>query len=173
MGKQCQSCGKREAKIHFTEIKDGKKTELHICENCAHEKNMVLAFPSLLSHIMKGGDPEGKPGADAVPAACAQCGMTYTDFKAKGRLGCPECYIGFKPVLLPLLEKVHGKQRHRGIAPARLESTLESRRELEALDEELHSAIELEEYEKAAKIRDRIREARAADAAEQETSSES
>ena len=57
MGKLCQYCNKREAKIHFTEIKDGKKTEMHICEQCAHEKNMVLAFPSLpvLSQIMKGG----------------------------------------------------------------------------------------------------------------------
>jgi protein arginine kinase activator len=173
MGKQCQSCGKREAKIHFTEIKDGKKTELHICENCAHEKNMVLAFPSLLSHIMKGGEAEGKSGADAVPAACPQCGMTYTDFKAKGRLGCPDCYNGFKPVLLPLLEKVHGKQRHAGSAPTRLESTLESRRELENLEEELRSAIELEEYEKAAKIRDQIRGVKAAGAAEQGTASES
>ncbi len=173
MGKLCQSCGNREAKIHFTEIKDGKKTELHICENCAHEKNMVLAFPSLLSHIMKGSDQEGKPGADAVPAACAQCGMTYTDFKAKGRLGCPDCYRGFKPVLLPLLEKVHGKQRHKGTAPARLKSSLASRREQEVLEEELRSAIELEEYERAARVRDQIRELRKANAAEQETASES
>ena len=134
---------------------------------------MVLAVPSLLSHIMKGGDQGVKPGAEAVPAACGQCGMTYTDFKAKGRLGCPDCYTSFKPVLLPLLEKVHGNQRHQGIPPARLESTLESRRELEALDEDLRSAIELEEYEKAANVRDQIRELRAAQTAEQETASES
>ena len=87
MGKICQFCTKREAKIHFTEIKDGKKTEMHICERCAHEKNMVLAFPSLLSHIVKGA-PSGVPigESDAVPATCPSCGLAYSEFKSKGRL---------------------------------------------------------------------------------------
>ncbi len=122
MSKLCQYCGKREAKIHFTEIKDGKKTEMHICERCAHEKNMVLAFPSLLSHIVKGvpsGVPVGE--SDAVPATCPNCGLAYAEFKSKGRLGCPACYGVFAPVLVPLLEKVHGAGAHRGKAPQRLQ----------------------------------------------------
>ena len=157
MGKLCQYCGKREAKIHFTEIKDGKKTEMHICEQCAHEKNMVLAFPTVLSQIMKGG-PAPLGESEAVPATCPYCGLAYNEFKAKGRLGCPRCYAAFAPVLVPLLEKVHGKGEHAGNAPERVRGARETRRELEGLEAQLSEAVADEEYEKAAELRDRIRE---------------
>ncbi len=159
MSKLCQYCGKREAKIHFTEIKDGNQTEMHICEQCAHEKNVALAFPSLLSHIVKGG-----PGmiptseSDAVPATCPSCGLSYVDFKSKGRLGCPTCYTVFSPVLVPLLEKVHGAAQHVGNSPRRLKAVLSANLEARELRKELEDAIAAEEYEKAAGLRDRIRE---------------
>jgi len=155
MGKLCQYCSKREAKIHFTEIKDGKKTEMHICEQCAHQKNMVMAFPSLLTHIVKGGP--GTAESEAVPATCPKCGLAYTEFKAKGRLGCPECYDSFAPVLVPLLEKVHGRGRHQGKTPERVQGVQASRRELEQLEAELAGAVRDEQYERAAELRDKIR----------------
>ena len=159
MGQLCQYCSKREAKIHFTEIKDGKQTEMHICEQCAHEKNMVLAFPALLSHIVKGTPNILARGeSDAVPASCPGCGLPYAEFKAKGRLGCPTCYNAFAPVLVPLLEKVHGKPSHHGKAPERLEGEIGTRKEMEELEEELGAAVKAEEYEKAAELRDRIRQ---------------
>ena len=157
MGNLCQSCEKNEAKIHFTEIKDGEKSELHICEACAHEKNMLLAFPSLLGHIMKGGPDRSQKEADTLPSACPGCGLTYADFKAKGRLGCPACYTAFAPVLTPLLEKVHGSRRHVGNAPAHRVPATETRHEFEKLEEALTAAVEAEEYEKAADLRDQIR----------------
>ncbi|MGQ0614236.1 MAG: UvrB/UvrC motif-containing protein [Planctomycetaceae bacterium] len=159
MGKLCQSCGKREAKIHFTEIKDSKKTELHICEQCAHEKNMVLAFPSLLSSIMKEGGPGPRAESDPVPAACPACSLAYGEFKAKGRLGCPTCYDVFAPVLIPLLEKVHGKSAHCGRVPDRLRRQIETRQEVRTLEESLKRAIEDEDYEEAAILRDKLRKA--------------
>ena len=157
MGKLCQYCSKREAKIHFTEIKDGKKTEMHICEQCAHEKNMVLAFPTVLNQLVKG--PASPPGeSDAIPATCPQCGLAYTEFKAKGRLGCPACYDAFAAVLVPLLEKVHGTSRHHGKTPARVKGEIESIRELEQLEDQLGEAVAAEQYERAAELRDTIRE---------------
>ena len=128
---------------------------MHICEDCAQAKNMVLAFPALLSHIVKGG-----PGAvdpDAVPSTCPGCGLAYTEFKAKGRLGCPRCYGAFAPVLVPLLEKVHGKARHVGRTPERVRGVQQSRRELEKLESDLQDAVTNEQYERAAELRDRIR----------------
>jgi protein arginine kinase activator len=169
MGKVCQYCSKREAKIHFTEIKDGKKTEMHICEQCAHDKTMAIAFPSLLGTIVKGGGPA--VDAEAIAASCPRCGLAYTEFKAKGRLGCPQCYGAFAPVLATLLEKVHGARTHRGKAPHRVTIARESEsaREVAApeesveiadLEEQLADAIRDEQYEKAAKLRDQIREMR-------------
>jgi protein arginine kinase activator len=156
--KLCQYCSKREAKIHFTEIRDGKKTEMHICQECAQEKKMVMAFPALLTHIVKGAPGIlGRGESEAVPAACPSCGLAYAEFKAKGRLGCPTCYDSFAPVLVPLLEKVHGKPSHQGKAPARLQGTLKAKKKLDALEEELAKAVIAEEYEKAAELRDRIR----------------
>jgi len=162
MGKACQSCGKREAKIHFTEIKDGKKTELHICEQCAHEKNIALAFPAILSSLMKseGGGGAARSETDPVPAACPSCGLAYAEFKAKGRLGCSTCYEVFAPVLVPLLEKVHGKSQHGGRVPERMRKELESRKRVRGLEDELKAAIDAEDYEKAAQIRDRVRKMR-------------
>ncbi|MHC4957314.1 MAG: UvrB/UvrC motif-containing protein [Planctomycetota bacterium] len=180
MGKLCQYCNKREAKIHFTEIKDGKQTEMHICEGCAHEKNVELAFPSLLSHIVKGGPAgAGRTESDAVPASCPKCGLAYSEFKSKGRLGCGACYDAFAPVLVPLLEKVHGAASHTGHVPERAaapepeaepppppvpdtfdEAMVEpgADDEVARLEAELHAAIAAEEYERAAALRDEIRE---------------
>jgi protein arginine kinase activator len=155
--KLCQYCSKREAKIHFTEIRDGKKTEMHICQECAQEKKMAMAFPAFLS-LVKGGAPGlGRGESEAVPNACPGCGLAYAEFKAKGRLGCPTCYDAFAPVLVPLLEKVHGKPAHQGKAPTRLQGTLKARKKLDALEEELAKAVIAEEYERAAELRDRIR----------------
>ena len=162
MSKLCQYCGKREAKIHFTEIKDGQQTEMHICEQCAHEKNVALAFP-LLSHLVKGGPGMvPAPESDAVPATCPSCGLSYLDFKSKGRLGCPTCYTVFAPVLVPLLEKVHGAAHHVGNSPRRLESVISANQEARELRQELEAAIVAEEYEKAAGLRaDAVRGVRA------------
>jgi protein arginine kinase activator len=157
MGKLCQVCGKREAKIHFTELRDGKKTEMHVCEQCATEKNMAMAFPNVLAQLVKGG-PAAARETEAVPAACPGCGLAYAEFKAKGRLGCPRCYAAFGPVLIPLLEKVHGAASHRGKTPERVKGALANRREIQEVEEQLASAVADEEYEKAAQLRDRIRQ---------------
>jgi len=158
VGKLCQYCNKREATMHFTDIKDGKKTELHLCKQCAQEQGPEAAFPSILSAIMKGGSLLQRGESDAVPAFCPRCGLSYTEFKAKGRLGCPACYDAFAPVLEPLLEKVHGKAEHAGRAPRRLESVLAARRRVAELETQLQSAIQKEDYEGAAKLRDVIRD---------------
>jgi protein arginine kinase activator len=172
MGKLCQSCNQREAKIHFTELKDGKKTEMHLCEHCAQEKNMVLAFPSLLSTLVKGGAERSE--SEAVPATCPGCGLAYAEFKAKGRLGCPQCYAAFAPVLIPLLEKVHSHSKHKGrrplhqpdepiVEPAPIAEQEPAPPEPKPVDErmrlrhELQDAVEAEDYERAAELRDRIR----------------
>ena len=156
MAKICQYCSKREAKIHFTEIKDGKKTEMHICESCAHEKDMALAFPSILSTLVPGATSTPRTGGEAVPASCPSCNLAYTDFKSKGRLGCPTCYDVFAPVLVPLLEKVHGQAEHAGKSPGRMVGR-KAAQEILDLEAELEDAINREDYESAAKLRDQIR----------------
>jgi len=172
---QCQICNKNTATIHLTEISEGARSEMHLCEHCAQEKNMVLAFPSLLSTLVKGGAETRE--SEAVPATCPGCGLAYAEFKAKGRLGCPQCYTAFAPVLVPLLEKVHSHSTHKGRRPLHQpaaepagepvrESTGAAQpvpAEPAPIDErlrlrlELEAAVDAEDYERAAELRDRIR----------------
>ena len=182
MGKLCQACNQREAKIHFTELKDGKKTEMHLCEVCAQEKNMHMAFPPLMASLVKGGASGGGAEAEAVSSVCPRCGLSYSDFKSKGRIGCPTCYDAFAAVLIPLLEKVHNASAHSGKRPphevepedmpppATPEPTMTEQelRDLVAeptdLDEEarlraeLAEAVAAEDYERCADLRDKIAE---------------
>jgi protein arginine kinase activator len=93
-----------------------------------------------------------------VIAKCPACGMTWDDFRKIGRLGCGECYKAFKQNLLPLLKRIHGSTRHTGKGPAGKAYTATKKSELQELRQKLQRAIGAEEFEEAARIRDKIRE---------------
>ena len=91
---------------------------------------------------------------------CPHCGITFEEFRAKGRFGCPRDYEVFREALVPLLQKMHGgAQRHVGRLPRgqdEVETTVGDR--LLQLRRELHEAITEEKYEDAARLRDEIAE---------------
>jgi len=153
----CDNCGKEQAKVHYKEIKDDKVTELHLCEKCAMEKGIQLPHkkqPFMISNIL--ADMAEEVGSDI--AKCSGCGLTYNEFRECGRLGCPTCYETFKEQLKPLLRRIHGSNVHVGKSPRHSEEIFKKRREIEQLKADLMRAIEKEDFEKAAEIRDRIRE---------------
>jgi len=88
---------------------------------------------------------------------CPRCGLLYSSFKETGRLGCSECYAAFQFQLRPLLRRIHGDTRHRGKAPSHGAGSSSGAREIQRLHDELQRAVEREEFEKAAGIRDEIR----------------
>jgi protein arginine kinase activator len=91
-------------------------------------------------------------------AKCQRCGLTYSEFRDGGRLGCSNCYQAFKDQIKPLLRRIHGSNVHIGKSPHMSQGIFEKRREIESLKMELGRAIETEDFEKAAEIRDRIRD---------------
>ena len=95
---------------------------------------------------------------EAAVKTCANCGMTYDDFRRVGRLGCAECYTTYKRSLASLLKRIHGAPHHVGKAPARLLKAPAAKMELGELKRRLERAIEMEEFEEAARLRDRVRE---------------
>jgi len=165
----CQECGKKPATLHFTKIVNGEKTEFHLCETCAREKGDILpgtsngfSIHNLLSGLLDfdqatagGGAISAKP---QVAARCEHCGLTYTQFSKLGRFGCAHCYKSFGDKLDPLFRRVHGNTVHIGKVPKRTGGIIKHKRELERLKKEMQARIEREEFEYAAKIRDRIRE---------------
>jgi protein arginine kinase activator len=153
----CDNCGKEPARIHYKEIKDNQVTEFHLCEKCASEKGIHVvnkeqpfSIPNIMTDIVE------EVGADM--AKCDQCGLTYREFKDSGRLGCSGCYNAFKEQVKPLLRRIHGSNVHIGKSPRMTQAVFEKRRQVESLKADLGRAIDCEDFEKAATIRDQIRE---------------
>ncbi len=159
----CDQCREREAVIHLTQIVNEAVTTLHLCERCAADKGVespstVVKTP-LGSFLAAMGD--NLPETVAAPRSgetCGRCGGSLQDFRESGRLGCPECYRSFEVPLRDLLRRLHGSTHHvgeryteHGSAPAdgRVEST--------QLREQLRLAVETENFELAAELRDRLR----------------
>lgn len=163
---QCQECGTRPATLHFTKIVNGEKTEFHICESCARDKGELIpgttngfSIHNLISGLLNF-DPHTKNtvGVAAKPLHCEECGMSYAQFSKMGRFGCSSCYKYFEDRLDPLLRRIHGNTVHVGKVPERSGGDLQVKREIDKLKTELQLCIAREEFEKAASIRDRIRE---------------
>lgn len=162
----CENCHKREAKVKLTQVIGSEKKTLNICTECAEEQGLnnpmldvskvfgkiILA---LLSEHLTIKSEESDYDSD-VQGQCSGCGLVWGDFKKTGRLGCPECYDKFMRELKILLRRIHGSNRHIG-------SSRETRNQMEqesqqSLKKKLKNAIQNEEYEIAAQLRDRIRE---------------
>lgn len=173
----CDVCGKNQATVHLTEIVDEQMTELHLCEDCAKQKSMQMEQQFGLSDLLAGLVDFGKQGEGQEPSQvkCPNCNLSYEDFKKIGRFGCSSCYSTFIRYLLPLLKRIHGTTIHTGKAPkvvtvgvavAEVPKVETSRRpeqsnpknELWELKNKLQNAIRLENFEEAAKIRDKIKE---------------
>jgi protein arginine kinase activator len=149
------------ATVHVTRIIDKQKCEMHVCEACAREKNLIpeppqeLNVPALLNLVLGQLPMPTRPAT--LDSTCPACGTPYAHFRAQGRLGCPHDYEFFRPMLEPLLEKVHnGCVRHVGKTPGRLRRRLSAARRQE-LEAELKVAVRAERYEEAARLRDEIR----------------
>jgi protein arginine kinase activator len=114
-----------------------------------------------LSDLLAGMAEFGKPEKETEAAAsvkCVTCGLTYADFKRMGRLGCGGCYTSFKKYLGPLLKRIHGLSQHVGKSPLKIPTAVKKKTDLQDLRLKLAKAIEMEEFEEAARIRDQIKE---------------
>jgi len=159
---QCDVCGKKKATVHLTEIVDEQMTEMHLCESCAREKSVHMEQQFGLADLLAGLADFGQQVKDVekVKIKCSGCGLTYEDFRKFGRLGCSECYASFREYLGVLLKKIHGSARHSGKMPAKYQvlSTKTDADPLEELKHHLKQAIQAENFEKAAELRDKIHE---------------
>jgi len=158
----CDICHKNEATVHLTEIIDNQITELHLCEECARQKGAKMEQHFGLADLLAGLSDLGQQFESVGKAKlkCPNCGLTYEDFRRIGRLGCSECYEAFKDSLEILLKRIHGSTQHLGRAPAARAKTaapLKKASVIELLRAKLQTAIEMEEFEEAAKLRDKIR----------------
>jgi protein arginine kinase activator len=159
---QCQVCQKKEATIHLTEITDGVRSEMHLCEHCAQEEGIAvksqLSINELLSGLLATQPSDDELFGDAEQElTCPHCGFTLAQFTKEAVLGCPYDYEVFEKSLLPLIEKAHdGKTVHRGKVPSKMPKDTKKQIKLTALRQQLEAAVQSEDYELAAKLRDEI-----------------
>jgi len=158
---KCQNCGKRDATVHLTEIKDGRKEEMHLCEPCASEKGLPGKAHFSISELLAGiaSAQHAQKTKRGKEVHCPACDMTLSQFQASGRLGCPDCYAAFKDELLPIIERVHDSTQHVGKVPPRAAPEVVLQKEIRHLNLELKRVIKQEDYERAAVLRDQIRQA--------------
>ncbi len=159
---QCQICDKNEATIHLTEITDGLRTEMHVCEHCAAEQGIAvksqIPIKELLSSLLASAPEDDELlGSSQKEVSCPHCGFTLEQFRKDAVLGCPYDYEIFEKSLSPLIEKAHdGQTVHRGKVPSKMPGDAKKQIELLNLRQQLDAAVQAEDYELAARLRDKI-----------------
>ncbi len=162
---KCQDCKEQDSTVKVTQIINNEKVVLNLCKECAAKRGFHSPLdnsPFPLANFLSGMMTKEVTGKDSksvtVPdLTCANCGLTFSEFSRLGRFGCGQCYKTFRDQLQPLLRKIHGSSLHRGKLPPMLSEDATVIREQERLQEELKLAIDSEDFERAADLRDKLK----------------
>ncbi len=155
---KCDVCKEAEATVHLTQIVSGAMQKIDLCESCAKAKGVSDPTGFSLADLLLGlGQESASPTALAVETRCPGCGMTQSDFKKSGRLGCAQCYDTFSEGLSPLLKSMHKGEQHIGKTPPGHSENLAFAERLKILKRDLEHAVKAENFEAAASLRDRIK----------------
>ena len=164
---KCQKCNKREATTHMTKIVNGHKEEYYLCSECAavsqEYKEMKAKMDFGIGDFLTGMFSGGKQTAIQEPSTdvCPTCHMPYNEFLKRGKLGCGDCYSAFAGRIKRPIKQIHGSAEHIGKVPKRGGGALMLGRKISALEAELNAAVLKQDFERAAKLRDEIRDMKA------------
>lgn len=152
----CESCQVNQASVDFTQIVNGETKKLQLCAECAAEKKIDVHGPLSLTDILFGLGNTTEDAAPGPDEACPNCHMRRSDFRKTTQLGCPVCYETFADDLAPMFRSMHRDIRHAGKIPRSEQFNVE----LQSLEEQLGEAVERQDFEEAARLRDAVRELR-------------
>ncbi|MDR2686762.1 MAG: UvrB/UvrC motif-containing protein [Oscillospiraceae bacterium] len=160
----CQHCKQNEATTHIRRVVNGAAEEFHLCALCAKEAGLPPQpefgfhlsdlFSGFLGSSLRG---QGPPS----PVRCGLCGSSLSEIIQSSRVGCAQCYETFGEQLRPTLQRIHGALLHTGKAPGADPAAADRKRRqarAEQLRGEIGEAVRAEDYERAAQLRDEIRE---------------
>lgn len=165
----CEKCKKNQAVTHIRRNINGVQSEMHLCKRCAAEMTGSLentynklfsdfgfGLDSVLGSIF-GQDFLGENLLTDTSEHCPMCGMTLQNIQKTGNVGCAKCYETFRGQLMPFIQRIHGKTVHNGRIPSSAAGSISVKNKINELEKKLHEAVEAQEYEQAAKLRDEIR----------------
>ena len=166
---KCQKCGKNQATTHIKTVTNGEYAQYELCSQCAKEmgytnifSDMENEFSSFLGSFFGNALP-----ARSQATRCESCGSTYNEIAKTGHVGCANCYDIFGDQLMPSIRRMHGNTTHCGKVPHSIEYTqvkdvtveeVPKKTDVEVLKEQLQKAIKDQNFEKAAELRDKIKE---------------
>ena len=172
----CQNCGKNEVTFRYTQVINGVKKEMNLCDKCARELglkdmnfSMPISFSSFLGDFFNDYTDSLLPSFMGTQTMhCKNCGTTFDDFINSGEFGCSDCYDLFEDRISPILKNLQGANRHTGRGYKELADKSDKEKvnkkevqkeetKIEKLQKDLQKAIKDERYEDAAKIRDEIK----------------
>ena len=159
----CDNCKKREASVRYEENINGEKKKLNLCSLCSQKLGITSA--NFMDNMLLSffDEPLGLEYEKVKEDKCPICSYTFSDYLNTGLFGCPSCYNTFESKIEPILKKLHGKSYHIKEDNEKIEKSVNNTsgntvNEVDKLKKELDLAIAKEEYEKAAVIRDKIKE---------------
>ncbi|MCG3129935.1 MAG: Protein-arginine kinase activator protein [Phycisphaerae bacterium] len=155
----CQACEKNSACVHLTDIRpSGEAVERHLCESCAMKEGVAVKPHTMSATVLEEFIKQGLGLKSLAERVCPQCGASFKDFHEQGLLGCPYDYTAFADLLKPIIEKAQeGAARHTGKTPGPSDESARRQTTLSRLQRSLKQAVETEQYEAAARLRDEIR----------------
>ena len=160
MAVPCQRCNKVVATVHLTDLLQGEKQERHLCGECAEQEGLIMkSHQAPLNEILQKFVKQKGAVQELADLKCEHCGMTFAEFRSHGLLGCPNDYDAFSKALDPLIERSHEDTlQHVGKIVARMSEGTRTRHKLLQLQRDLRQALQQEQYETAARLRDEIQE---------------
>ena len=161
----CQICGKHNAAMLVRQIIDGKTKELNLCRACAKKHRLysddgeiTLSLKAIFDGLLPQLSGKEKANESARPLVCPDCGMPLSRVKEKKMIGCPRCFFYFRDTVVKFMQETSGEVFYAGRLPSQPETFSGSAVSLQHLEAELQKAVENEEYELAAYLRDKIKE---------------
>lgn len=163
----CGDCGNEEAEVHLTSVEADEVKSLHLCAACAARRGFPTevdekapqSHPPLAEFLAQLGGPGPTTPTPPATDPCPFCATTADDFRRSGRVGCSQCYVHFEPQLRGLLRRIHGSSQHAGKLYLSESSDISDRLgQISSMRRRLRRAIETEDFETAADLRDRIHE---------------
>ena len=153
-------CKEKDATVHLTQIAGEKMQKVDLCEECAKHKGVNDPAGFSLADLLLGlgASQEIDQSSGGAEIKCPKCGFTQADFKKAGRLGCADCYATFAEGLEGLLKTMHKGTRHTGKVPQALQQSRDLTERLKVLEKKLAKAVEDENFEQAALLRDEIKQ---------------
>ena len=158
----CTNCGERQATVHITRSINGITREYWLCPECASKVEMSTPFAGFDS-LLKSAFPFSL-GSVRKTKQCPECGCTFDEIMENSLLGCAKCYEYFAEELKPVIGRLHANASYvPNSVSAPMEEKKPAENELETLKKRLKKAVDEEDYELAAKLRDEIKAKEAKD----------